>query len=943
MKNVKYFFLALSIVIIGASFALPGIFLPSDILRTLPPFHWEEWVKPQNSLLGDPVFQFEPWRGYTKSRLQRGEFPLWNEDNSKGAPYFANMQSAILYPLNVFYYLLPAHVSLYLIHFSKLFFLLLFCYLYFRAMRCTKEISFLGGFFITFSAFPLIWLQWPQTNVFILFPLLLFLTEKIKQCTITAHRWYVPIALSYFVAILGGHPETFFQIGMIHFFYLLLRLHKERKKILFSVISIFAGFLLGAVQLIPFLEYLRHSYWLTHRSEDTFFLPLQSIVLLLVPFSLGAPHIDFYRPIAGTNFQEAIGGYVGICVLLIGLIGGVRYFAKNKIIAFWTVTAVVLFGIVYKIWPIYILTKLPILKLSANQRFSGIIAFGIAVIATLVLDNMSKRKIVFSQKAKKRALYLLVFFCGVSLLIIGLLPLVFSFPSAREFAFISFLQLHLLLLLFSTVLFLFFLWLLFIKQTKVSLFVLLIPISLQTVALFWNYNPTTHRDEYYPKAELIEKLQSLPRGSILEVGNPQLPQNLNLIYGLQHIENYDVLEIKGFKEKFDSLFPDRNHWNKVDSASKGNLQALGIAYVISDYDLRLLRQKIQTYQSSRLVLSTKDTKFVTIFKPAHTDLREIRILTANFNRENTCSVRVSILEKQTFKKIGESQFPCTDINDSMFYSVTFQKIRLQPEKEYQLVFQSPNATVDNSIALLGNKSREPYLELLYGDKMNNSYTLLWNRNSVYLWSVPGVWDIGFDGKITTRIQRPEEKIFETSSQSDQRIYVKQPYYPGWEARVDGREEKLLNQNPFIALDVPKGSHVVSLVYKPQSFFLGIAITFLTTIGLILYFLRQELQQGYWANFFEKRKIWAAYIRSNVPWYQHVLVFVGGVLVSLCVFILIARTIPVHFSMPQTTAINWLTVHKYPKQLDYVYFFIGFPLVTLLSILFWLLWLRRKKR
>ncbi len=944
MKNSNRFFIALLIILVVASFVLPNIFLPADILGTLPSFREEEWVRPQNSLLGDPVFQFEPWRQYTKSRLQRGEFPLWNEDNSKGAPYFANMQSAILYPLNFFYYLLPVHVSLYLIHFLKLFLLLFFSFLYFQSLRCSKNISLLGGIVVMFSAFSFVWLQWPHTNVFILFPLLLFITEKIKQIT-TVHRWYVLLAFTYCIAIFGGHPETLFHIALIHLFYLLFRLHRERKKLLASFVAIAGGFFLGAVQVLPFLEYFLNSYSLVHRQEvqESFFLPLQSITLLLVPFSLGAPHMDFYRSITGTNFQEAIGGYVGICVLLIGLIGGVRYFAKNKIIAFWTVTAVALFGIVYKIWPIYLLTKLPILKLSANHRFSGIMAFGIAVIATLVLDNMSKRKIVFSQKAKKRAFLLLVPFCGVTLLAIGLLPLVFSFPSAREFVFISFLQLHLLLLLFSTVLFLFFLWLLFIKKSKITIFVLLIPIFAQTLALFWNYNPITTQREYYPETELITVLRKLPKGSILEVGNPQLPQNLNLAYGLEHIENYDVLEVRAFKDKFNRLFPDRNHWEKVDSVNEKHLRELGIAYVISDYDLRFERQKNQVDYSNRLALSSKNIRIAMNFKPAHSDLKAIRILTANFNRENSCLLTITIIEMRTNKKIEESGLPCTKINDNMFYSVTFKQAELHPGEEYQLIFQSPNASLDNSVALLGNKSREPYLELLYGDKMNTSYTLLWNRNSVYLWNVPGVWDIGFDGKITTRIQRPEEKIFETSSQSDQWIYVKQPYYPGWEARVDGREEKLLNQNPFIALDVPKGNHLASLVYKPKSFFLGIAITFLTTIGLILYFLRQELQQGYWANFFEKWKIWAAYIRSNVPWYQHVLVFGGGVLVSLCVFILIARTIPVHFSMPQTTAINWLTVHKYPKQLDYVYFFIGFPLVTLLSVLFLLLWLRRKKR
>jgi len=670
MKNVKYLFIGLFIFIVIASFILPGYFLPSDILFTLPSFHKDEWVKPKNSLLGDPVFQFEPWRRYAKSRLQEGEFPLWNDQNSKGVPYFANMQSAILYPLNMLYYFLPASFSLYFIHFLKLFFLLLFSFLYLRSLRCSKDISVLGGFFITFSAFPFVWLQWPHTNVFILFPLLLYITEKIQQGRTNGHRWYALLSFTYFVAILGGHPETLFHMGIIHFSYMLFRLYKERKKIFFSFIAIIAGFFLGAVQLLPFLEYLFQSYSLLHRAEaqDTFFLPIQSIMLLFFPFFLGSPHQEFYRSFAGTNFQEAIGGYVGICVLLLGGLGIVRLFGvrRNSVIAFWAVTVGVLFALTYKIWPFYLLTQIPIFSVSANQRISGFMAFGIVVIAIVSLQSFVEKKVVINQMLKKRTLSFFIPACFISLLTIGLLPLFFRNVTERESEFIGFLQIHLLVIFLTTILFLLFLWLICIKRQKISPSFLLIPIAFQTIVLFWNYNPVTQKGDYYPKTELIQTLQKLPKGSILEVGNPQLPQNLNLAYALEHIENYDVLEIKTFKDKFNALFPDKNHWGKVDSVDENHLREMGIAYVISDYDLRLIKQKIQTEQNNRLALDSHDKKIRITFKPTYSDLRAVRLLTANFNRENTCSIIISLQEKETKRRIAESELPCTNINNNMF-------------------------------------------------------------------------------------------------------------------------------------------------------------------------------------------------------------------------------------------------------------------------------------
>ncbi len=935
MKKSKYFFFALYVFIVIASFILPGYFLTSDILFTLPSFHKEQWIKPKNSLLGDSVFQFEPWRQYTKSRILQGEFPLWNDQNSKGAPYFANMQSAILYPLNIFYYIFPAHVSLYLIHFSKLFFLFLFGFLYFRALQCSKNMSLLGGFFITFSAFPFVWLQWPQTNVFILFPLLLYITEKILQSRTDTYRWYVLMSILYCLAIFGGHPETLFHVGVIHFLYLLFRLHRERKKLFFSFIAIIAGFFLGAVQLLPFIEYLFQSYSLAHRAEaqDTFFLPVQSIVSLVFPFFLGAPHQEFYRSFAGTNFQEAIGGYVGISVLLLGGLGGLGFFGKNRIITFWAATTVVLFGIIYKIWPIYLLTELPIFSVSANQRFSGIMAFGITVIATLSLQSLVKEKIDTHRWFRKRVSYFFIPSVIVSLLTIGLLPLFFRDVTRRELAFIEFLQIHLLVIVSTTIIFLLLLWLI-IKKLKISPLFLLIPIAFQTVVLFWNYNPVTQKADYYPKTELTQTLQELPKGSILEVGNPQLPQNLNLAYGLKHIENYDVLEIKAFKDKFSALFPDKNHWKKADSVNEKHLQEMGIPYVISDYDLRLVRQKIQTEQDNRLALDSRDKKIGIIFKPIYSDLRAVRILTANFNRENTCSIIISLQEKGTKRRIAESELPCTKINDNMFYSVALKQAELHPGEEYQLIFQSPNASLDNGIALLGNSAQQPYLELLYGDTTNNAYSLLWNKNNIYLWKVAGVSDIQYNGKANFLIQRPEEKLIETSSQIDQRLYLKQPYYPGWEAKIDGKNTKLLNANPFVAVDIPKGRHVVLFSYKPLAFYIGIIITLVSSFVIFVYFLRNEIKQKDWKP---------TKVQKQIPWYQHVIVFIVGIGLSITTFTFIAKLFSVSFRMPQTTAINWYTVHLYPRQQDYFYFFTSVVYILLVTLLIWGIWIWKKSK
>ncbi|MEA2641779.1 MAG: hypothetical protein QOF51_3173, partial [Chloroflexota bacterium] len=50
---------------------------------------------------------FYPLRAYGARALLEGRFPLWNPDTWMGAPFFANPQTALLYPGSALFYLLP--------------------------------------------------------------------------------------------------------------------------------------------------------------------------------------------------------------------------------------------------------------------------------------------------------------------------------------------------------------------------------------------------------------------------------------------------------------------------------------------------------------------------------------------------------------------------------------------------------------------------------------------------------------------------------------------------------------------------------------------------------------------------------------------------------------------------------------------------------------------
>ena len=66
------------------------------------------------------------------------------------------------------------------------------------------------------------------------------------------------------------------------------------------------------------------------------------------------------------------------------------------------------------------------------------------------------------------------------------------------------------------------------------------------------------------------------------------------------------------------------------------------------------------------------------------------------------------------------------------------------------------------------------------------------------------------------------------------LFLSDPYYPGWRAKVDGEPAPILRANyAFRAVAVPAGSHQVTMAFQPTSWFAGLGITALTLLGLVV--------------------------------------------------------------------------------------------------------------
>lgn len=76
--------------------------------------------------------------------------------------------------------------------------------------------------------------------------------------------------------------------------------------------------------------------------------------------------------------------------------------------------------------------------------------------------------------------------------------------------------------------------------------------------------------------------------------------------------------------------------------------------------------------------------------------------------------------------------------------------------------------------------------------------------------------------------------------------------------------------------------------------------------------------------------------------EHMFFFFIGFIISALTLLVLYLVVPIQFSMPPTTAINWMTENNYPKQKDIYIFAFSFPFIFIMSIILWGLLICRKK-
>lgn len=226
-------------------------------------------VAPKNDGLSDQAVNFYPFYRWVSRSYLDGDLPRWNPLIYCGAPADANPQSGVFDPQVWLLVLGEAiaglsgfHYAITLAALGRLFLAGLGAFLLARRLGLGGRGALLAGLTFQFSGYMVLWLNFPLGHVPPLLPWLLYFIEGLlgtgpgETSPWPRRRAFVGTAVAMLLAILGGHPETSFFVGLTAGLWCLAVLLRDRMAGLLGLGALALGTLAAAPMLLAFWSYL---------------------------------------------------------------------------------------------------------------------------------------------------------------------------------------------------------------------------------------------------------------------------------------------------------------------------------------------------------------------------------------------------------------------------------------------------------------------------------------------------------------------------------------------------------------------------------------------------------------------------------------------------------------------------------------------------------------
>ncbi|MCS7253014.1 MAG: YfhO family protein [Armatimonadetes bacterium] len=328
------------------------VLLPADLLLVMTPWRYHaRQLFPQfrrvHAPLLDVIQQYYPWRKLYSESIRDGELPLWNPYMFSGTTFVGNGQSAIFYPLNFIFVVMPVDLAFGWFVLIHLLIAALGMYALLSLWRIRPPCALIGACAFMLCGFLMAWLNYITlvcTAVWL--PTVIAAHEYVlkrvglKNSLMMAMLWAVLVSVPLALTALAGHMQIAFYVWLAFAIYAAVRcvqctidglkrggyrafdmlLHH----IVVSTSAISFALMLSAPQLLPSIELSTMS---TRAGEFKYeavlanSLPPEQWIRLVVPHFFGNYRDGtHWSPFEMFNFIERT-GYAGLLTLMLASVG----------------------------------------------------------------------------------------------------------------------------------------------------------------------------------------------------------------------------------------------------------------------------------------------------------------------------------------------------------------------------------------------------------------------------------------------------------------------------------------------------------------------------------------------------------------------------------------------------------------------------------------------
>lgn len=497
----------------------------------------------KNGAMPDVIDEIMPWKHFTIETYKKGQIPFWNPNSFAGTPHLANIQSAVLSPFNLLFFVLPFVDAWSIMILLQPLLAAIFTYLLLRELKVSRLGSVVSAVTYMFSGFIVVWMAYGTLAMAILFlPLALFAIEKAynKLSFLPLLLLTMSIPLSFF----SGHFQISLYFLVYCFAYFLFKFFvtKNKKTSLLLAVCLLAGLLISLLQIIPALGLYAQAARSNIYSNNGA-IPFQYLVTLFAP--------DFYgNPVTRNDwfgYYAEWSSFIGIIPFLLALFSISTLFTKakkekkNSAIIFFIAAAVItlILSLDTPLQQMLVQLKLPILSTSIPSRIITLCSFSLAVLAGFGIDALRK---YIEDHSLKRILVVL----GVTgFIILASATALFIMPPDKMKIAIRNIVLPVLIFIIAAAIIIFPAWSKNKKIIGAVLLSLLLLISFDSYRFAAKWMPFDPREDVFPEMPVITAMKK-------NVGTGRVFGNMGAFvdtyYELPAVDGYDPLYIARYGE-----------------------------------------------------------------------------------------------------------------------------------------------------------------------------------------------------------------------------------------------------------------------------------------------------------------------------------------------------------------------------------------------------------